>query len=179
MYICIYIQVWNTKWGNCVATLKGHSASVNGCCFSHDGELIYTASSDNTMREWMATAPFKCLSIIIGHYAPVHNVAFATSGKHLFSVSEDRTVRAWLKFTLPSEPGVNTPAARVGSQPFSVTSSNGRVTDWFQWNQVALFASAHPMRCLAGSRSEEEEEVACGSSDGCIYLLRLMLPGDY
>ena len=35
------------------------------------------------------------------------------------------------------------------------------------------------VRCLAGSRSEEEEEVACGSSDGCIYLLRLMLPGDY
>jgi hypothetical protein len=73
----------------------------------------------------------------------------------------------------------NTPAARVGSQPFSVTSANGRFTDWFQWQQVALFASAHPLRCLAGSRTEEEEEVACGASDGSIYLLRLMLPGDF
>jgi hypothetical protein len=45
--------------------------------------------------------------------------------------------------------------------------------------QVALFASAHPLRCLAGSRAEEEEEVSCGASDGSIYLLRLMLPGDF
>ena len=106
-------------------------------------------------------------------------VVFATSGKHLFSISEDRTLRAWLKFPLESEPGPNTPAARVGSQPFSVTSPNGRFTDWFQWQQVALFASAHPLRCLAGSNAEEEEEVSCGASDGSIYLLRLMLPGDF
>ena len=45
--------------------------------------------------------------------------------------------------------------------------------------QVALFASAHPLRCIAGSRSEDEEEVSCGASDGSVYLLRLMRPGDY
>jgi WD40 repeat protein len=173
------VKVWNTKYGNCVATLKGHSGSVNTCCFSNDGHLIYTASSDNTVREWEAHAPFKCLSIIIGHYAPVQGVAFATSGKHLFTISEDRTLRAWLKFPLEGEPGPNTPAARVGSQPFSVTSSNGRFTDWFQWKQIALFASAHPLRSLAGSRQEQEEEVACGAADGSIYLLRLILPGDF
>ena len=93
-------------------------------------------------------------------------MTFATSGKHLFSVSEDRTLRAWLKFPIDGDPGTqftcftgtkvqiltqkalvgpNTAAVRVGSQPFSVTSSNGRITDWFQWKQVAMFAIAHPL----------------------------------
>ena len=51
---------------------------MNACCFSINGDLIYTGSSDNTIREWESVAPFKCLSIIIGHYAPVQGVAFAT-----------------------------------------------------------------------------------------------------
>ena len=84
------IKVWNTKWGTCVATIKGHSAAVNWCaplapplrppcallslstvlrvraCYSHDGQFFYSASSDYTIREWQANPPFKCQSIIIG-----------------------------------------------------------------------------------------------------------------
>lgn len=95
-------------------------------------------------------------------------------------VSEDRTLRAWFKARLPREPPANAPMAGAGSRPFSQSSRAGGdgVPDWFQWNQVALFASAHPLRCLAGSSAEENEEVAAGGSNGEVFLLRLMLPGD-
>uniref|UniRef100_A0A7S0VW73 Guanine nucleotide-binding protein subunit beta-like protein n=1 Tax=Hemiselmis tepida TaxID=464990 RepID=A0A7S0VW73_9CRYP len=176
------VRVWNTKWGNCVATLKGHSGAVNGCCYSKDGNKMYTASSDGTVREWMSDAPFKCVSIIIGHYGAVHNVAIATSGKHLFSVAEDCTLRAWLKVKLEGPPAPNTPVSRAGSRPFTtgVRASASSETDmeWYQWQQVAIFASPFPLRCVGGSTGEEDEEVACGAANGAVFLLRLMLPGD-
>jgi hypothetical protein len=130
----------------------------------------------------MSDAPFKCMAIIIGHYGPVHDVVIATSGLHLFSVSEDCTLRAWLRVQLDEAPAPNTPATRAGSRPFTTGKKAGSAADsgleWFQWQQVAIFASPFPLRCVAGSLGEEDEEVSCGGANGAVFLLRLMLPGD-
>ena len=128
-------RVWNTRWGTCLATLRGHSAAVEGAVFAHDASRLFTASADATLREWRAEPPYRCLGVVAGHYGAVHGVALATSGRHLFSVSEDRTLRAWLRARLEAAPAPGAPAARVGSRAYSQDTAAGR-TEWYQWVQV-------------------------------------------
>jgi WD40 repeat protein len=134
-------RVWNTRWGTCLATLRGHSAAVAGVVFSHDGGWLFTASADMTVREWRAEAPYRCLAVVAGHYGAVHGVALATSGRHLFSASEDRTLRAWLRVRLDDGGSGAPPAAaaapppRVGSRAYSSATASGRM-EWFQWVQA-------------------------------------------
>jgi WD40 repeat protein len=49
------VKVWDAKTGEEVLTLKGHTASVNGVCFSPDGWRLATASDDRTVKVWNAT----------------------------------------------------------------------------------------------------------------------------
>ena len=42
----MYLQLWETGGGKCVATLVGHKEEVLDVCFDLSGQLIATASAD-------------------------------------------------------------------------------------------------------------------------------------
>ena len=42
----MYLQLWETGSGKCVATLVGHKEEVLDVCFDLSGQLIATASAD-------------------------------------------------------------------------------------------------------------------------------------
>ncbi|MEP7289485.1 MAG: hypothetical protein ABI947_27360 [Chloroflexota bacterium] len=46
------IQVWNTKTGDNLITLKGHTNDVNSIAFSPDGKFLASTSKDGTLRFW-------------------------------------------------------------------------------------------------------------------------------
>jgi WD40 repeat protein len=87
------------------APLSGHSNWVNSVAFSPDGQLLATASSDNTIQIW---DPRRCVEAVEGacqplgdplrgHTTQVWSLAFhpAGSGQVLVSGSADGTVLVW------------------------------------------------------------------------------------
>ena len=76
-------------------SLLGHSSSVNGLSFSHDGKFLASASSDGHVRLWDMNTPNAQSILLPGHQSWVWAVGFTPDGKRLISGGEDRTVRIW------------------------------------------------------------------------------------
>jgi WD40 repeat protein len=79
---------------NLPRTLRGHAASVTSVSYSNDGQLLASASSDQTVRLWNAPAG-RLLYILRGHAGQVHSVECSPDGQFLASASADLTVRLW------------------------------------------------------------------------------------
>ncbi len=75
-------------------TLKGHNNGVSHCAFSPDGNLIATASHDQTVRLW-ETATGRTVHVLTGHTGAVSSCAFSPDGTRLVTASHDQTVRLW------------------------------------------------------------------------------------
>lgn len=72
----------------------GHTKGVQAVCFSPDGRLIASASSDSRVKLW-EVATGRELRTLVGHRAEVHFVAFSPDGRTLASAGHDNSVRLW------------------------------------------------------------------------------------
>ena len=46
------VTLWDVASGTEIGTLKGHGKGVTQVAFSHDGRLLASSSTDNTIRIW-------------------------------------------------------------------------------------------------------------------------------
>jgi WD40 repeat protein len=53
----------DAEWDACRSVLEGHTSGVNAVVFSADGQLLASASSDETVRVW-ETATGACCSVM-------------------------------------------------------------------------------------------------------------------
>ena len=81
-------------WGLELQKLEGHSRSVNAVAFSHNGQLLASASMDETVRLWNPGTGEQ-VQELKGHSNWVNAVAFSHDDQLLASTSTDRTVRLW------------------------------------------------------------------------------------
>ncbi|NEQ57698.1 MAG: hypothetical protein F6K53_09845 [Moorea sp. SIO4A1] len=73
--------------------LSGHRGAVYDLVFSPDGEMIASASGDNTVKIWQRDG--KLVNTLEGHGSQVKGVAFSPDGEMIASASADNTVKIW------------------------------------------------------------------------------------
>lgn len=76
------------------AVMKGHAAGVTALAITPAGDLLASASHDQTVRlwdivNWRQTGTFR------GHLGEIHCLAFSGDGKRLASGAADATIRLW------------------------------------------------------------------------------------
>jgi WD40 repeat protein len=73
-------RLYESSSGKRLASLEGHTKSVDCVAFSPDSSLVLTGSWDKTARLW-ETSSGKQLAVLEGHTGSVSNVAFSRDGR--------------------------------------------------------------------------------------------------
>ena len=76
-------------------TFQGHSRRINKVLFSPNGQFLFTASDDKTIKYWKLDGTL--LKTYKGHTGFVHSLALSKDGVHFLSASEDQTLKYWKK----------------------------------------------------------------------------------
>lgn len=91
------IKVWDIKSHEVVATLSGHSRSVNAACLLTDDKTVVTAGDDQSVRVWDLESK-QLLQSLNQHTGIVHSLALRPEVDGLPMVASgaaDRTIRFW------------------------------------------------------------------------------------
>ncbi|MEK6282990.1 MAG: caspase family protein [Acidobacteriota bacterium] len=88
------VVLWDVSTGREVGALKGHGKGVTSVAFSHDGRLLASGSTDNTIRIWdLATK--RELRTLTGHTSNIESIDFSPDGRLLASASDDGGTFLW------------------------------------------------------------------------------------
>ncbi|WIA36958.1 hypothetical protein OEZ86_008196 [Tetradesmus obliquus] len=160
--------------------LVGHSGTVNALSFSVDQQLLFSASSDSTVRLW-STELRKGLAAYRGHVYPVWDVAACPHGSYLVSGGSDRTARLWsteharpLRIYAGHQSDVDTVAWHPNSQYIATGSSDRTVRLW----DVGTGACVRLMSAQSGcptclAFSPDGRQLAAGTEDGSVSVYDL------
>ena len=88
------VQVWSTKKGEVIVSLKGPKRGQRTVAFSPDSRTVAAGGGDGKVRLWdVQTGKLK--ETLEGHEAEIYAIAFSPDGRRLASTSQDQTLRLW------------------------------------------------------------------------------------
>ncbi len=151
--------------------LVGHSDDVNSVSFSPNGNLIASASKDQTIRLWSRDG--KLLHILTGHGSAVNSVSFSPDNR-LATGNADGTIQMWSQdgqeFSLLKGHG-----GAVNSVSFSpdnrlvAGNADGTIQLWSQDGKELSVLKGHGGAVNSVSFSPDNR-LAAGNADGTIQL---------
>ncbi|MEH1965752.1 nSTAND1 domain-containing NTPase [Nostoc sp.] len=74
-------------------SIKGHTNQITSLSISPNGQLIASASKDNTVKLWRIDG--KLLKTFTGHKDNVNSISFSPDSQLIASGSDDKTVKVW------------------------------------------------------------------------------------
>ncbi len=156
--------------------LKGHDDIVNVVRFSPDGQLVLSASRDNTARLWNLEG--ELLKTFKGHDWPVFFAAFSPDGNYVLTASYDMTARIWdlQGNTLHVLSGHHNRLSSVAFSPdskFILTGSDdntARIWD-IEGNEVSVLV--HDDRVITVNFSPDGKTILTSSKDNSARLWNL------
>ncbi|MBW4593427.1 MAG: CHAT domain-containing protein [Brasilonema angustatum HA4187-MV1] len=155
--------------------LIGHSKKVNAVAFSPNGQLIATASDDNTVKLWKPDGTL--LTTLKGHNDVVYGVAFSPQGNIIATASKDRTVKLWkqdgtLLTTLKGHSGSVYGVAFSPQGNIIATASRDRTVKLWRASDGTLLTTlnGHSDRVTGVAFSPDGQLIATASWDKTIKL---------
>ncbi|WP_437321244.1 TIR domain-containing protein [Sorangium sp. So ce385] len=162
------VRMWTAE----ERTLHGHSARVNACAVSPDGQRIVSASYDSTLKVWdLATG--RLLSTLEGHSDRVNACAVSPDGQRIVSASSGRTLKVWelatgrLLFTLDAHSGwVNACAVSPDGQRIVSASRDRTLKVWdLATGELFSILEGHSDRVNACAVSPDGQRIVSASHD--------------
>ncbi len=118
------IVIWNTRTGEIIKILGSHGAGVDWLAYSHDGQLLISASKDNgVIKIWNMEAGSAKQTIEVPG-SKILAVAFSTDGKSVAVVAEKS--RSFGKTTIKEGGELIVWDAGSGAKKWSLPDSNVR-----------------------------------------------------
>ncbi|KAK9240500.1 WD40-repeat-containing domain protein [Lipomyces kononenkoae] len=87
------IEVWSSRNGATISSLKGHEGSIFNVQFSETGRRLVSSSDDRSVRIWDLHTN-DCIAVGWGHSARIWQAKYLDDDT-IISVGEDNTTRVW------------------------------------------------------------------------------------
>jgi len=88
------VQFWDVATGRELGAIKGHGRGVSKVAFSHDGKMLASGGTDNTIKIWDVATRGE-LRTLTGHTSNIESLDFSPDGNLLASASEDGSTFLW------------------------------------------------------------------------------------
>ncbi|MCA2666608.1 MAG: TIR domain-containing protein [Dolichospermum sp.] len=169
------IALYGIKQAN---IFSGHYGDVLGVKFSPDGEMIASASADNTLKLWkrdgslLATLDEKRG----GHKGSVNAVAFSPDGQLIASASTDNTIKLWktdgtlLKTLKGHRDTVNAVAFSPDGQLIASAGNDTTVKLWKRDGSLLRTLKGHRDHVFTVAFSPDGQLIASAGNDTTVKL---------